>query len=60
MDTGGSFPGGYFPNGYDIHAEGIMIPPIKIFDRGVERRIEPERERFLAGRRHGPPVLSWA
>jgi N-methylhydantoinase B len=37
MDTGGSFPGGYFPNGYDIHAEGIMIPPIKIFDRGVER-----------------------
>ena len=37
MDTGGSFPGGYFPNGYDIHAEGIMIPPIKIYDRGVER-----------------------
>jgi N-methylhydantoinase B len=37
MDTGGAFPGGYFPNGYDIHAEGIMIPPIKIFDRGVER-----------------------
>jgi len=37
LDTGGSFPGGYFPNGYDIHAEGIMIPPIKIYDRGVER-----------------------
>ncbi|MGH3223171.1 MAG: hydantoinase B/oxoprolinase family protein [Streptosporangiaceae bacterium] len=37
MDTGGAFPGGYFPNGYDIHAEGIMIPPIKVFDRGVER-----------------------
>ena len=37
MDTGGAFPGGYFPNGYDIHAEGIMIPPIKIYDRGVER-----------------------
>lgn len=37
MDTGGSFPGGYFPNGYDIHAEGIMIPPIKIYERGVER-----------------------
>ena len=37
MDTGGSFPGGYFPNGYDIHAEGLMIPPTKIYDRGRER-----------------------
>ncbi len=37
MDTGGSYPGGYFPNGYDIHAEGICIPPIKVFDRGKER-----------------------
>ena len=34
MDTGGSFPGGYFPNGYDIHAEGLIIPPIKVIDRG--------------------------
>ena len=37
LDTGGAFPGGYFPNGYDIHAEGIMIPPIKIYDAGKER-----------------------
>ncbi len=37
MDTGGSFPGGYFPNGYDIHAEGICIPPTKVWDRGRER-----------------------
>jgi N-methylhydantoinase B len=37
MDTGGSFPGGYFPNGYDIHAEGLIIPPIKVFDRGRPR-----------------------
>jgi N-methylhydantoinase B len=37
LDTGGAFPGGYFPNGYDIHAEGIMIPPTKIYDQGVER-----------------------
>ncbi len=36
-DTGGSFPGGYFPNGYDIHAEGLCIPPIKIHERGRER-----------------------
>ena len=37
QDTGGSFPGGYFPNCYDIHAEGICIPPIKVFDAGRER-----------------------
>jgi N-methylhydantoinase B len=37
LDTGGAFPGGYFPNGYDIHAEGIMIPPIKVYDAGRER-----------------------
>lgn len=37
QDTGGSFPGGYFPNGYDIHAEGIAIPPIKVIAGGVER-----------------------
>ena len=33
MDTGGSFPGGYFPNAYDIHAEGLCIPPTQIIDR---------------------------
>jgi len=37
LDTGGAFPGGYFPDGYDIHAEGIIIPPTKIIERGVER-----------------------
>ncbi|MBI3092173.1 MAG: hydantoinase B/oxoprolinase family protein [Candidatus Tectomicrobia bacterium] len=36
-DTGGSYPGGYFPNGYDIHAEGLCIPPLKVYDRGVEK-----------------------
>ena len=38
MDTGGAFPGGYFPNGYDIHAEGLCIPPIKVWERGQERK----------------------
>jgi N-methylhydantoinase B len=38
MDTGGSFPGGYFPNGFDIHAEGLCIPPIKVFEGGKERK----------------------
>ena len=37
QDTGGSYPGGYFPNGYDIHAEGICIPPIKVVEAGRER-----------------------
>jgi N-methylhydantoinase B len=38
MDTGGSFPGGYFPNAYDIHAEGLRIPPLKVIDAGIERQ----------------------
>lgn len=37
LDTGGAFPGGYFPNGYDIHSEGFLIPPIKIYDQGELR-----------------------
>ena len=38
MDTGGSYPGAYFPDGYDIHAEGLCIPPIKVFEKGVEKK----------------------
>ena len=38
MDTGGSFPGGYFPNSYDIHAEGLCIPPTKVFEKDEERK----------------------
>ena len=38
QDTGGSFPGGYFPNSYDIHAEGLCIPPTKVFERDRERK----------------------
>ncbi|MBI2319499.1 MAG: hydantoinase B/oxoprolinase family protein, partial [Betaproteobacteria bacterium] len=30
-------PGGYFPNSYDIHAEGLCIPPTKVFERDRER-----------------------
>jgi|TARA_B100000315_G_scaffold258672_1_gene311633 N-methylhydantoinase B len=37
QDTGGAFPGGYFPDGYDIHAEGICIPPTKVYEEGVEQ-----------------------
>lgn len=36
QDTGGSYPGGYFPNGFDIHSEGLIIPPTKVIEAGVE------------------------
>ena len=36
IDTGGSYPGGYFPGAYDIVAEGLNIPPVKVIERGVE------------------------
>ena len=36
IDTGGMYPGGYFPGAYDIIAEGLNIPPIKVIEKGVE------------------------
>lgn len=37
MDTKGAYPGGYFPGGHDIHSEGLLIPPTKIY-RGGEKQ----------------------
>ena len=34
MDMGGSTPGGWAPSATEIHQEGIIIPPLKLFDRG--------------------------
>ncbi|MBI5439860.1 MAG: hydantoinase B/oxoprolinase family protein [Deltaproteobacteria bacterium] len=34
-DTGGFMPGGYAPGAYDIIAEGLNIPPLKILKGGV-------------------------
>lgn len=34
-DTGGFMPGGYAPGAYDIIAEGLNIPPLKIIKGGV-------------------------
>ena len=34
-DTGGFMPGGYAPRAYDIIAEGLNIPPLKIIKKGV-------------------------
>jgi len=36
QDTGGGVPGGYNPNAIDIYAEGLRIPPLRIFSRGKE------------------------
>jgi len=34
MDMGGSAPGGWVPSATEIHQEGIIIPPLKLFERG--------------------------
>jgi N-methylhydantoinase B len=34
MDIGGSVPGGWAPAAQDIHTEGIIIPPVKLYDAG--------------------------
>jgi N-methylhydantoinase B len=35
-DTGAAYPGAYFSNPYDVHAEGLLLPAIRIIDRGQE------------------------
>lgn len=34
MDVGGSVPGGWAPSATEIHQEGIIIPPVKLYDEG--------------------------
>jgi len=34
MDMGGSAPGGWCPSATEIHQEGIIIPPLKLYDAG--------------------------
>ncbi|MBK5933414.1 N-methylhydantoinase B [Rhodovulum imhoffii] len=36
-DIGGPVPAGYNPEAREIYAEGLRIPPVKIWDRGVAR-----------------------
>jgi len=38
LDTGGMSPGGYIPAAEECYQEGIRIPPLKIFDRGKEKK----------------------
>lgn len=46
MDVGGSVPGGWAPKARDVHQEGIVIPPVKLYDEG--RLNEPLVEMFRA------------
>lgn len=36
-DVGGPVPAGYNPNAKEIYAEGLRIPPVKVWDRGKSR-----------------------
>jgi N-methylhydantoinase B len=38
LDTGGAHVGCYWPRAYDVHSESLIIPPIKIFERGMEQK----------------------
>lgn len=35
MDMGGSAPGGWVPTAREIHQEGIIIPPLRLYEKGV-------------------------
>ena len=37
-DTGGGVPGGYNPGAVDVWAEGLRIPPIRIAERGEQKK----------------------
>ncbi len=37
-DIGGPMPAGYNPDATEIYGEGLRVPPIKLWDRGVPRK----------------------
>lgn len=38
MDVGGNVPGGWGPKATEIHQEGIVIPPVKLFEEGRQNK----------------------
>jgi len=34
LDSGGAYSGSYAPRCYDIHAEGFIMPPLKVIEKG--------------------------
>ena len=52
MDIGGSVPGGWAPKATEIHQEGLIIPPMKLYDARQAERAAGEdvhRQRAAAG-----------
>jgi N-methylhydantoinase B len=37
LDMGGAVPGSFNPSARECYAEGLQIPPVKLWDRGVRR-----------------------
>ena len=35
MDIGGAIAGGWIPGAVNIHEEGLLIPPVRLFDQGA-------------------------
>lgn len=56
LDSGGAYSGGYFSGTYDCYGEGLNIPPIKIYKRGILN--EDVREIILNNNR--TPTGVWA
>jgi N-methylhydantoinase B len=56
LDSGGAYQGGYFPGTYDCYGEGLNIPPLKIYKKGVLN--EDVRELILNNNR--TPAAVWA
>jgi len=46
MDIGGGVPGGWAPKATEIHQEGMLIPPLKLYDAG--KLNEPVVQMFRA------------
>jgi len=56
LDSGGAYQGGYFPGTYDCYGEGLNIPPVKIYKKGILN--EDVRELILNNNRI--PAAVWA
>jgi N-methylhydantoinase B len=46
MDIGGGAPGGWNPEAQEIHQEGLVIPPVRLYESGV--RNDPLVETLMA------------
>jgi N-methylhydantoinase B len=53
-DSGGAYPGCYFPRSYDCHGEGLMIPPVKIVERG---KVDEKAYSIILRNLRGSPLV---